>query len=58
MPQSKLDPDIARVLQNAHIIPEAATDAEIAMADRMLQIHGSIHKAADHLRIWLKGRGS
>ena len=34
-----IDPDIAKVLTKAKINPASATDIEIALADRMLQIY-------------------
>jgi hypothetical protein len=47
--------DISTVLLKANINPDLATPAEIAMADRMLQIYENVRDAGKHMAIW-KGK--
>ncbi len=56
-----MDPDIKKVLEIAHIDPAKATDEQIALADRMLQIYtmqdGRVRPAAAAEALWRRLNG-
>lgn len=48
-----MDKDLQSVLLAGKIIPDLATPAQIAMADRMLQIHSNDpKKAGEAFKLW------
>jgi hypothetical protein len=61
MAEILMDPDIARVLSIAGINPVKATDLQIALADRMLQIYttqdGKVRFGAAGDALWRRLNG-
>jgi hypothetical protein len=43
-----LDPDIKKILRNAGVDPDKATDEQIALADRLIQLHTTAQGVLDH----------
>ena len=56
MTSPNLDPDIIRVLMSAGVLPELATDHQVALADTMLaRADNNIKLAAIYMRNYMKG---